>query len=81
MDEIEEPIRVKRRRMFGERVTKMMLMHQLTAVDIVAHCPDLSFSHVYHWKKGFCFPRVDSLISLAEVLHCSIDYLVGKADL
>lgn len=34
--------------------------------------------HYYRWIKGESEPSIDSLVRIASVLDCSIDYLLGR---
>ena len=40
----------------------------------------ISTGNIGDWKYGRSKPGAESLISLAEYLDCSIDYLVGRTD-
>lgn len=33
------------------------------------------------WESGKCYPSIDLIISLCDILDCSVDYLLGSGDL
>ncbi len=40
----------------------------------------ISSGNISDWKSGRCMPSVNSLITIADYLNVSMDYLVGRTD-
>ena len=38
----------------------------------------ISKSSYYEWKRGKSLPTVENLIKLANVLNCSVDFVLGR---
>lgn len=36
--------------------------------------------HIYKWDKG-AVPQLSTLIELADIFDCSVDYLIGRSDI
>lgn len=41
----------------------------------------ISTGNISDWKSGRSFPTAQKLVTLAEYLNCSIDYLLGRTDI
>jgi len=41
---------------------------------------DETQQHVSEWKRGVYDPKADALIRMAQVLHTTVDYLLGLTD-
>lgn len=40
----------------------------------------ISTGNISDWKSGRCLPSISALITIADYLNISIDYLVGRTD-
>ena len=40
----------------------------------------VSGGNITDWKQGRSRPNIDAIIKIADFLNCSIDYLLGRAD-
>lgn len=40
----------------------------------------ISTGNISDWKSGRCLPSINSLITIADYLNVSIDYLIGRTD-
>lgn len=40
----------------------------------------ISTGNISDWKRGRCLPSINALITIADYLNVSIDYLVGRTD-
>ncbi len=40
----------------------------------------ISTGNISDWKSGRCLPSINALITIANYLNISIDYLVGRTD-
>jgi transcriptional regulator with XRE-family HTH domain len=67
------------RKEFGARVISLMTQRGIKAKQIVESSDGLiTYQNLWIWKHGICFPRVESLLKLAEILSVSIDSLLGR---
>lgn len=41
----------------------------------------ISESTLYYWSKGKTKPTIDKLIKIADVLNCTLDFVIGRTDL
>ncbi len=37
-------------------------------------------ARVYEWINGFCLPKYNNLISIANYFNCSLEYLLGRTE-
>ncbi len=63
--------------MYPEKVTseKLLLGRELTKTDYNKLTQDIR-----KWRNGTSLPKLIDMIRLASILHCDIDYLVGRSD-
>lgn len=62
--------------LFGTRLKQLRKVKKLSQEDLqVADRRTVS-----NWEKGICFPNIDVIIELCNILECDIDYLLGKID-
>ena len=40
---------------------------------------DISQTRFYEWKNGVCAPSVDSVVKLAKIFNCSVDFVIGRS--
>lgn len=60
----------------GERLQKQRNMHKLSQKD-VANTLHVSPSVISNYESGERTPSVEILMALANLYHCSVDYLLG----
>lgn len=53
--------------------------HQITQEDL-AEKMEVSLKTVMNWEQGQAIPSVETLMKLAELYHCDLDYLTGRID-
>lgn len=46
----------------------------------VSDLTGISTGNLSDWKGGRCLPSAEKLVSLADTLDCSVDYLLGRTD-
>ncbi len=65
---------------FSERLNELMAESNLTPSDLIKKLNLENLSTIYVWKSGKSLPRVENLISLANLFDCSLDYLLGRTN-
>lgn len=65
--------------MIGDRMKALRKARKMTQVDL-AEASGLSLSSIKQWELGNIEPNARGLCAIADVLDCSIDYLVGRSD-
>lgn len=63
---------------FAERFPKIVYDSGSNFYRLAKEAGFGSTATFYLWKTGKKSPRIDSLIRVAKVLDCSLDYLVGR---
>lgn len=46
----------------------------------LANLLDVSRDSVSNWETGTAVPRADTAVRLADVFHCSVDYLLCRTE-
>ena len=67
------------RKIFSERLKLSRRRRNLTMVEL-GRAIGISKQAVHQWETMQNVPSVDSLIVLADILGCTIDFLVGRTD-
>jgi transcriptional regulator with XRE-family HTH domain len=62
----------------SERIKIMMRDRNLKAVQVVRKIDGMSAPKFSHYLSGRWKPRVHTLIALADIFGCTVDYLVGR---
>ena len=60
----------------GERLTEQRLLRKLSQKDVAA-AVGVSVSVISNYEHGERTPSVETLMSLAGLYRCSVDYLLG----
>ena len=60
----------------GERLRKIMKLHNITAKKIQEYLNLSCVQSVYHWLDGTSMPTIDNLYALSEFFQVPLDYLV-----
>ncbi len=61
---------------FGKRLKSMLKQLKIKQKDVVENLK-ISKSDIHYWTKTSAYPRMDTIIKIADYLQVSIDYLVG----
>lgn len=60
----------------GERLTEQRLLRKLSQKDVAASV-GVSVSVISNYERGERTPSVETLMALAALYRCSVDYLLG----
>jgi transcriptional regulator with XRE-family HTH domain len=64
-------------KLFSKNLKYLLQQRQITQTEFSRRLK-LSHSAATPWIKGICFPKLDTLILMSDVLKVSIDNLVRK---
>lgn len=64
------------RRQYNEDKSKELRITQEELADRLG----VSLKTVMNWEQGQAIPSVETLMDLAEIYHCDLDYLTGRLD-
>lgn len=65
----------------GERIKELMIINDLSVVDVQEYLCMGCVQSIYRWINGKALPSVDNLYALSELFHTSIDDIVkGSKD-
>ena len=64
------------RRQYNEGKSKELSITQ----EKLAEKMDVSLKTVMNWEQGQAIPSIETLMDLAELYHCDLDYLTGRID-
>ncbi len=64
---------------FPQRINELLEIYEYTSYKIYNE-GGISKSSYYEWKRGKSLPTVENLVKLANVLNCSIDFVLGRED-
>ena len=68
-------------RIAHERGVWGMTQPQLAdALCEVLHVDDFSIQKISSYEQGKSFPHVQVVCALADIFHCSVDYLLGRSN-
>ncbi|MCM1289458.1 MAG: helix-turn-helix domain-containing protein [Corallococcus sp.] len=62
---------------FSERLRFLLKYYNKSAYYLQTHT-EIAESAIDHWKKGTHTPTVDSVIRIAKVLDCPVDFVIGR---
>lgn len=62
--------------MLGDRLYVARLESGLT-LEKIAEILDISYQAYRKFEKNICYPKVETLMKIAEMYNLSIDYLLG----
>lgn len=62
-----------------QNLFKIMTEREISAKKI-SDDTGISTGNISDWKSGRCLPSINALITIADYLNVSIDYLVGRTD-
>lgn len=63
----------------AERIKSTARSRGILVKDLLEAC-ELSKNTLSSMKSGGFFPRAESIVSIADYLGCSVDYLLGRTD-
>lgn len=64
----------------SKRLEEMISSSDKSVKEVATLLGYKSESIVYQWLSGYVEPQMDTLIKLADIFECSIDYLIGRTD-
>lgn len=64
---------------FGERLNELLVQNNISP-EKLASALEVSVSTVYRWKNNETKLFLSNLVSLANFLNCSIDFLLGRSE-
>ncbi len=67
------------REVFAARLKELRTLRQLSAYSIAFRL-NITKQSVHTWETKKTLPSADKLVELADLLDCSIDYLVGRSE-
>ena len=62
---------------FSERLVYLRDYFNFSNQQIYSH-PEISKSRYYDWLSGKRVPTLESVIALAEIFDCSVDFIIGR---
>ena len=63
----------------SERIKLLCKDRKVTVKSLLENC-DMNRNTIYDLEKRSVFPACDKLSRIADYLHCSVDYLLGRTD-
>lgn len=65
---------------FGERLSELMFYEDEISSSELAELIGVTVQTVNRWKRGEQLMNLSNLIKVANVLKCTVDYLIGRND-
>lgn len=65
--------------MFADRLKEEREKKGLSQVELADRL-GISKQTIYKYERGIALPSVDTLLDIANILDCSMDYLFGRTD-
>ena len=62
---------------FGERLLEICSEHKITRAELQRRT-NIAESVMRYWVRGKTQPSIINVIKIAEVLDCSVDYILGR---
>lgn len=69
--------KAKRNKTFAEQLSMIMGKEKITKYQLAKRC-EIQPSTISKWLIHSRIPETETLLKLADVLECSLDYLVGR---
>lgn len=60
-------------------IKRLAKSHKVTTREMLADC-ELSINTLSSMQSGGYYPRLETLVKIADYLECPIDYLLGRSD-
>lgn len=60
-------------------IKELAKKRKITLKELLSRC-ELSINTLSSMQSGGFYPRVESLVKIADCLDCSVDYLLGRTD-
>ena len=64
---------------FHEHFKSVLDNHKMSAQKL-HELTQIPLSAIYYWLSGDYLPTIDKIVSIAEKLNCSVDYLLGRTN-
>jgi len=65
---------------FGDRLKEIILDNKIIRIEDFCKEICVGRTDFYRWWSNTTVPSVENTIKLANTFHCTIDFLIGKAD-
>lgn len=65
---------------FGERLKELVFDNKIMRIEDFCNTIEVGRTDFYRWWSNTTIPSVENIIKLADAFHCTIDFLIGKAD-
>ena len=65
---------------FPKRLKELMEFYNLTKKDVSRYLELNNDTKIYIWLKGKNTPRFETIVKIANLFKCSLDYLLGRTD-
>lgn len=65
--------------MFGENIQQLRKERKMTQAQLAEYL-GLSCAAIYKYERNLAEPDIESMIKIADLFECSIDYLVGRTE-
>jgi len=60
-------------------IKELAKKQKVTLKELLSKC-ELSINTLSSMQSGGYYPRVESIVKIADYLDCSVDYLLGRTD-
>lgn len=67
------------KKLFGTRLKELRKENRITQKELAKHL-NLTANSICEWENMRSEPNISTLIKIASLFQCSIDYLVGRED-
>ena len=64
---------------FCEHFKAVLTKHEMSAQRL-HDLTQIPLSAIYYWLGGDYLPTIDKVVTIAETLNCSVDYLLGRTN-
>ena len=60
-------------------IKELAKKQKITLKELLSKC-ELSINTLSSMQSGGYYPRIESIVKIADYLDCSVDYLLGRTD-
>ena len=64
---------------FADRLKFLMNYFKFSSSKIYKN-KGITKARFYDWKNGISVPKVDNVVKLAQIFHCSVDFVIGRSN-
>lgn len=65
---------------FANRLIELMNENELGARELAVLLNLANTSTIYKWRNNRQYPLLNMAIKLADIMNCTVDYLIGRSD-